>query len=102
MDKNKRVLKWNVKVDDAWHKIGSGTVVGVFCQENHENVQVWTEELMGPELSYRHARVFGTGHPVPMDKKHVGMVHTFPLGLVWHVYIDSITYLAEELPRGNS
>lgn len=83
----KRVLKWTVPVDDEWHDIGGGDVVGVACQTGPDVIQVWTEEWEGTTL-VRSARVFGTGHVVPMDKNHVGMVLAAGGRLVWHVYTD--------------
>lgn len=80
----RRVLKWNVPVDDRPHPIGTGPVVLVACQYGPESVQVWTEEPT-PDVVHRHeVQVFGTGQPLDGAGAHVGSV---VIGsLVWHVY----------------
>lgn len=84
----RRVLKWNIPVDDQDHPIGSGPVVLVGCQNgDHRNVQVWTEEV--EPITPRRARVYGTGQPLPGGDVHIGSViapTVPPKTLVWHVY----------------
>lgn len=82
----KRVLKWSVEVDDQFHPIGGGRVVGVECQSGPAWVQVWTEEASDTRPMTRTARVYETGQEVPRDMEHVGMAMTTG-GLVWHVYV---------------
>ena len=100
----RRILKWNVPVDDNRHSIGGGPVVHVASQhtnnlqgyieaafrahgEPRELIQVWTDEEGEPRPEQsRLVQVFGTGQPLP---DHAGQ----PLGtaiahngtLVWHV-----------------
>lgn len=86
----KRVLKWDVPVDDKDHPIGPGRVLHVACQWSPSVVQVWTEETEetgeNPVVATRRARVYGTGHPVPEKDEHLGSVAATGTALVWHVY----------------
>lgn len=83
----KRVLKWNVAVDDRAYEIGSGKVVLVESQFGlSEMVQVWTEEETFPVTEHRWARVFGTGHDIPDDAKHLGSCILLQVSIIWHVY----------------
>jgi hypothetical protein len=107
-----RVLRWEVPVDDDWHKIGAGRVVEVAARDHNERpgdmVDVWTlEDFAGTstaDLRRRPVTVIGTGHPAPEDAVYLGtaVVPTFHLppetvrgrsnqvessaGLVWHVF----------------
>lgn len=108
-----RVLRWEVPVDDAWHKVGAGAVVHVAAREHKRKpgdiVEVWTLEE-GPDAgpwaghATRSVTVVGTGHPLPDDVYHIGtaVVPTFHIisgpthgsvdhiesaaGLVWHIF----------------
>lgn len=81
---SRRVLKWNVPVDDQPHEIGSGRVLHVACQYGPESVQVWTLEYGEPTT--RLAQVFGTGQPLPGTvDAHLGSTVT-ARALVWHVF----------------
>ncbi len=82
----KHVLKWSVPVDDKDHPIGGGKVVHTGVQHNGAIVQVWTEEWQGVEPLVRRARVYGTGHTVPLHDEHIGSVIVPGGHLVWHVY----------------
>lgn len=80
-----RVLKWVVPVDDQPHKIGTGPVLHVACQQGPESVEVWTRE--GPEpVQHRPVRVYGTGQPLPARWAHIGSAVTAGGALVWHVF----------------
>lgn len=109
-----RVLRWDVPIDDAWHKIGAGDVVHVATRTHRERpgdlVEIWTLEDTAPDgiqfddLRKRAVTAVGTGHPVPDNTRHIGsaVVPTFSLvpsmlrggkdsiesriGLVWHVF----------------
>ena len=83
----RRVLKWDVPVDDRDHPIGSGPVVHVGCQHGPAVVQVWTDEPDSESVRYRSARVYGTGHEVPLGDSHIGSVIEGPL--VWHVFAST-------------
>lgn len=85
----KRVLKWDVPVDDKDHPIGTGKVVMVHCQWSPATVQVWTEEDDDPKVEspkVRRARVYGTGHQIPDRDVHIGSAVSNNTALVWHVY----------------
>lgn len=85
----RRILKWDVPVDDHDHPIGFGDVVHVGCQgDQYSVVQVWTDEP-NDEPVIRSARVYGTGQPIPADDEHIGSVIAGPL--VWHVLTSSRT-----------
>lgn len=88
MNPVRRVLKWNVPVDDKPHPIGRGEVVHVACQFDASEVQVWTDEVDGDYPRQRFAQVHGTGHPVPADLQHVGSVVAADGHLVWHVFAE--------------
>lgn len=81
----KRVLKWDVPVDDHDHPIGAGPVVMVHCQWTPTVVQVWTEEA-GEDVKMRRARVYGTGQAIEEGDVHLGSVVAVNTSLVWHVY----------------
>lgn len=91
---SKRVLKWDVPVDDHDHPIGSGRVVHVACQGTPYVVQVWTEEPVpgdrasGTRTEPRRVRVYGTGQEIPDYDEHLGSVVTYVNGtpLVWHCF----------------
>lgn len=83
----KRILKWNVRIDDKPHEIGQGRVVHVDCQDFHNSVQVWTEEWEGMEGKTRAAKVVGTGRPFNESGECVGSVVTAGGALVWHVVV---------------
>lgn len=86
---SRRVLKWQVPVDDRDHPIGGGPVVLVACQnDNAALVQVWTDEAnAGDVADLRSARVFGTGQPILRTDEHIGSVVVGPL--VWHVFAST-------------
>lgn len=82
----RRVLKWDVPVDDQDHPVGSGKVLKVDCQFGPEVVQVWTDEPNDQDVVIRGARVFGTGMEIPEGWEHLGSVVTAQGQLVWHVF----------------
>lgn len=81
---DRRILKWDVPVDDRWHPVGGGPVVHVACQYGPGSVQVWTIEHNEALLSPGAARVYGTGHVIPSGTHPIGSAVT-DHGLVWHV-----------------
>lgn len=101
-----RVLRWDLPVDDAWHEIGTGPVVLVAIRDlPHARtgtlVEVWTREpTQRQNVSTRHARVYGTGHHVPMRAEHIGSVVVPGVRLVWHAFAEpapiDTTALAEQ------
>ena len=84
----KRVLKWNIPVDDRRHTIGGGQVLHAACQNHYDVIQVWTEET-GEKPDRIEAQIFGTGYTYPDDGVAVA---TVPVkfgthDLVWHVIV---------------
>lgn len=99
----KRVLRWDVKINDDEQEIGGGKVVHVDCRPDQyvpgpaRRVEVWTEEEIPDgmpltefgDLLTRTVRVFGTAHPIAEGfGKHIGSaLDPDPaVRLVWHVY----------------
>lgn len=96
----RRVLRWEVPVDDEWHMIGAGRVLRVEDRptprgfpHNGDRVEVWTEEECPDDFpateveATRPVRVFGTAQPLPDDAvHHVGSCLSSYGTLVWHVY----------------
>jgi hypothetical protein len=96
---HRRVLRYEVPVDDSWHEIGGGWVVHV---DNRPpaftgllpRVEVWTvEELPDdwpatPGLTpHRRVIVVGTGHRIPDTAvEHLGSVLDGPF--VWHLFAE--------------
>lgn len=96
----RRVLRWEVPVDDAWQAIGHGRVLHIACRpDSPDVVHVWTLED-GPDMSpgevpSRNARVFGTGHNLPADVgNHLGSALTTDGVFAWHVFEQ-----AEDVPE---
>jgi hypothetical protein len=99
----RRVLRWDVKINDEEQLIGGDQVVHVDCRPEQfpiryggpaTRVEVWTEEEIPVDmptadfqkLLTRTVRVFGTGHPIPEGYVHVGTALDPNSALVWHVY----------------
>lgn len=86
------VLKWPVSVDDRPHRIGSGQVVHVACQDPTDPawVEVWTIEPRPRNgevpIPTREVQVFGTGQPLPFFATHLGTALAANGRLVWHVF----------------
>lgn len=96
---HRRVLRWEVRVDDHWHEIGGGRVVHV---DNRPpaftglppRVEVWTEEHLlddwpasPPIAAKRRVLVVGTGHQIPTTAiQHLGSVLDGPF--VWHLFAE--------------
>lgn len=98
---DRRVLRWDVPVDDSWHQIGGGPVMLVDCRAlipgaPTGRVEVWTLERVGadwpksgPLDQTREVAVFGTGHRLdPQARTHLGSVLDPAVGgsLVWHIF----------------
>lgn len=99
---NRRILRWDVWVNDEEQKIGGGKVVHVDCRLPErmltaypptELVEVWTEEVLDSltdisQLITRTVRVVGTAHEIPDGYEHIGsVVDPNPsVRLVWHIY----------------
>jgi hypothetical protein len=93
----RRILRWEVPVDDQPHKIGGGRVVHVAIrpqriQGRDHRVEVWTDETLasewpeGPDPQTATVQVFGTGQRLPETTgEHVGAAIEPDGVLVWHV-----------------
>lgn len=83
----KRILKWNVPIDDKSHPIGAGPVVHVAIQGDDTvlELQVWTEEPAEGEPRTVLARVYGTGHEYPDEGFALGSVFGHGGLFVWHL-----------------
>lgn len=79
---SRRVLKWDVPVDDEWHPMGRGPVLHVACQRKSV-VAVWTDEHNGTAPD-RHVKAFGTGQQIPTDLHAIGSV--LDGMFVWHLF----------------
>ena len=98
----RRVLRWDVLINDTVQEIGGGKVVFVHCRPDElrpgpaRRVEVWTEEEIPDGMSWkefgdlpmRKVAVFGTAHPISDGLEHIGSaVDPNPMNrLVWHVY----------------
>lgn len=81
------VLRWEIPVDDEWHRIGAGPVAHVASRTHRERpgdlVEVWTiEEVPDPAEDREHDTTFpvpmrpaiavGTGHATPRGAECIG------------------------------
>lgn len=97
----RRVLRWEVPVDDRWHQIGGGEVLLVDARPlmpgfATPRLEVWTQESVDmdwpnsdPRALKRDVAVFGTGHVLdPQAGEHLGSVIDRGVdgALVWHLF----------------
>jgi hypothetical protein len=89
----RRVLRWNVPVNDSWHQIGAGQVLHVAVRSDRALVEVWTLEELRPDWpksdvkAKRTVRVYGTGQPImDADIEYLGSALVPGERLVWHVF----------------
>jgi len=85
---SRRILKWDVPVDDREHEIGGGPVVHVASQYGKiDEVQVWTHEAAAgtPQFVTRGVRIYGTGQVLPEQSNPIGSAVVADGALVWHV-----------------
>jgi hypothetical protein len=87
----RRVLRYEVSVDDQWHRIEyPGTVVHVDAR-NPRIVEFWTvDDPYWPVTNCREFRVHGTGHPIDHDGDWVGTAVTAGGALVWHLFVRTV------------
>jgi len=95
---HRRVLRWEIPVDDAPHLIGTGAVLHTAMRAarvagRDRSVEVWTVEWLpdefpeGPDIDKRWVQVFGTGHRLPdFVAQDVGSTVDVDDRLVWHVF----------------
>jgi hypothetical protein len=82
----RRVLRWEVPVDGAWHELEVGPDgIAHVAARSVDVVEVWA--IDDPVLAKFPGRfiVVGTGHPLPELADHVGTALA-PNGLVWHLF----------------
>lgn len=83
----RRILRWDVPVDDAWHVVPlSGAVVHVAARRP-DVVELWAVDSGAEWREPRRFRVFGTGWPIPDDVQFrvVGAAAAAGGSLVWHL-----------------
>lgn len=82
----KRVLKWDIPVDDKAHQ-GGDTPVYVMCQDQgtYDTVQLWTLDH-GEPVQNNLYQVFATGQPIPDGAKYVGTAPAMGGNLIWHLF----------------
>ena len=84
-DAVRRVLRYTVPVDDAWHEFWlTGEIVHVDSR-SPDVVEFWAVDTTPAEPTVRKFIVVGTGHPWP---DHAGRCHGSAItaggALVWH------------------
>lgn len=89
----RRVLRWEVPVDDAEHDIGAGPVLLVAMRPQvpgrpTPRVEVWTEENPPPSLIVPKRSVIAveTGHAMPATGQHIGSAIDPETRLVRHLF----------------
>lgn len=84
-DVGRRVLRYEVPVDDRWHELWlSGEVVHVDTRRP-DVVEFWA--LAGGEVRCRRFVVVGTAHRIPDEAtRHVGSVLAAGGALAWHLF----------------
>ena len=83
-----RMLRWELPVDDRWHKFPisvpprhAETINGGHA------VEFWAEDKQHSDRTHLKLRVFGTGHNIPDDMVHYACTAARAgNGLVWHIY----------------
>lgn len=81
----KTVHRYTVPIDDEWHDIEmSGYPLAVAVPKEMAYLEFWAEAYEGRN-TMRRFRVFGTGHPIPMETSYCGTAPRV-LGLVFHLY----------------
>lgn len=94
---HRRVLRFEIPVDDRPHEIAAGRPVLVTMyrgpEERFDRVEVWIETWVpfgwpsreNPEKQL--VQVFGTGHRLPDGQiEHMGSCFAADGRLVWHLY----------------
>lgn len=80
----KRILKYELDINDAEQQVPAGEVVHVGQQADASRICIWI--IPSDDSLYRVVRVVGTGHPLPENfKQALGSVVVASYGLVWHV-----------------
>lgn len=78
------VFRYEVPVDDTWHDITlTGPILHVASRNYLKVVYFWALAGVGSPYTAR-LRVYGTGHPIPLDAVYRGTAIAEPL--VWHLF----------------
>lgn len=80
----KRMLKWDIPLDDEWHEIPKLTAGWHVAHQTEGFVTLWTETDLGTADDTSRARVFGTGQPFANTCTYLGSAMD-PRGFVWHL-----------------
>lgn len=112
MSSERRVLRYPVPVDDAWHRIEFvGDIVHVDCR-NPRVVEFWTVPLhvgSSRAASVREFCVYGTGHPVVDPDElpavvetgdYVGTALALDGAIVWHLFGREVSGEPKATNRG--
>ena len=85
LEKNERIYRYEVPVDDQWHTFQlSGNPLAVNCR-HMTTVEFWTRSNnVDPGLE-RSFIVVGTGHPIPAETHYWGTAVAPGGMLVWHL-----------------
>ena len=89
MSNSKVVYKYELPIDNEWHKLPVGKVTHVACVNGSPGVTIWIEQRHLERNSFTY-RVFGTGHSIGHEHEHVGTEIAGPF--VWHVYRQGLPY----------
>jgi hypothetical protein len=88
---SQRIYRYEVPVDDRWHIFTCEPPLWVGCR-NHGFVEFWAypaQETGDSGITdAQHLRVYGTGHEMPDELRHVGSTMTPDGALVWHLMAD--------------
>lgn len=82
----RRMLKYQIPVDDQWHEHAAGA--DGFAHVGHQAegfVTLWSVDLENSGVRTVWLRVFGTGQEIPSNGQYVGTALE-PHGLVWHLF----------------
>lgn len=85
----RRVLRYEVPVDDAWHRITYAGLVEYVFSRDAAKVEFWSLEppLLEGATRTEEFRVFGTGQPIEDElATYVGSAVTAGGALVWHLF----------------
>ena len=83
------VYRYEVPVDDTWHDITlTGPILHVASHYGDiGTVHFWALAGVGSPYTAR-LRVYGTGHPIPLDAVYRGTAIAEPL--VWHLFEQDV------------
>ena len=80
------IFRYEVPVDDRWHIFRCEPPLWVGCRD-YGFVEFWAYPAEDA-MDVQHLRVYGTGHEMPDELRHVGSTMTPDGALVWHLMSD--------------